>query len=137
MTCMAAQDRAPAPPGRTQFRDLVRDRRAALGLSYEKLAARCIDPASGEQTVKSSWIHRVETGLPVTPPDLPQLCGLAVGLDVPLGRVQDAAGSQFFGIDPVWNASGEARALVERADRMTPEQRDQLMRLLDSLAPPE
>lgn len=133
---MAAQDRAPAHPGRTQFRDLVRERRAALGLSYEKLAARCIDPETGTQTVKGSWLHRVETNLSITPPDLPQLRGLAAGLDIPLGRAQDAAGSEFFGIDAVWSVSGEARALVERADRMTPEQREQLMRLLDTFAPP-
>ncbi|MFE4679175.1 XRE family transcriptional regulator [Streptomyces sp. NPDC056723] len=133
---MAAQDRAPAHPRRTQFRDLVRERRAALGLSYEKLAARCIDPETGTQPVKGSWLHRVETNLSIQAPDLPQLRGLAAGLDIPLGRVQDAAGSEFFGIDAVWSVSGDARALVERADRMTPEQRDQLMRLLDTFAPP-
>lgn len=134
---MAAQDRAPSPPGRTPFRDLVRDRRAVLGLSYEKLALRCVDPETGEQAVKGSWLHRVETNLSITPPDLPQLRGLANGLNVPLGKVQDAAGGEFFGIDAVWHASGEARALVERADRMTPEQLEQLMRLLDTFAPPE
>lgn len=133
---MAAQDRAPSPPGRTPFRDLVRDRRAALGLSYEKLATRCIDVETGV-TLKGSWLHRLESGLPVTPPDLPQLRALARGLSVSLGAVQDAAGSEFFGIDSVWHASGQARALVARADRMTPEQLEQLMRLLDTFAPPE
>lgn len=134
---MAAEDRAPETGERTQFRDLVRERRAALGLSYARLAARCIDPQSGEQTVKDSWLHRVESGLPVTPPDFPQLRGLAVGLDVPLGWVQDAAGAEFFGIDTVWAQSGEARALVERADHLTPQQREQLMRLLDTFHSPD
>ncbi|MET9516998.1 hypothetical protein [Streptomyces sp. NPDC002994] len=129
---MAAEDRAPAPSGRTQLTDLVRERKSALGLSYDRLAKRCIDPESGEQTVKSSWLHRLATGEPVISPDLAQLRGMAAGLDVPLGRIQDAAGSQFFGIDVVTARSGEVRALVERADRMSPEQLEQLMRLLDA-----
>ncbi|WP_063756107.1 hypothetical protein [Streptomyces sp. NRRL B-24720] len=133
---MAAEQDAP-PGGRAQLRDLVRDRKATLGLSFEKLAVRCVDPESGAQTIKSSWLHRLATDLSVQAPDLAQLRGLAVGLQVPLYRVQDAAGAEFFGIDTVWSASGEARALVERADRMTPEQREQLMRLLDTFAPPE
>lgn len=133
---MAAEQDAP-PGGRAQLRDLVRSRKAALGLSFEKLAARCVDPDTGEQTIKSSWLHRLATDLSVQPPDLPQLRGLAAGIQVPLYRVQDAAGAEFFGIDTVWSASGEARALVQRADRMTPEQREQLMRLLDTFAPPE
>ncbi|MGC5400167.1 hypothetical protein ACPXCP_31060 [Streptomyces sp. DT20] len=133
---MAVEDRAPRPSDRTQLADLVRDRKAHLDLSYEKLAVRCVDPETGVQTVKSSWLHRLATDMPVQAPDLPALRGMAAGLDVPLGRVQDAAGAQFFGIDVVWSVSGDARALVERADRMTSEQREQLMRLLDSFAPP-
>lgn len=129
---MATEDRRTSPPGRTHLRDLVRERKAELGLSYQKLAARCIDPETGEQTVRDSWLHRLATDLPVEPPKLPALRGMAAGLDVPLGRVQDAAAAEFFGMDTVWSASGEARALVERADRMTPQQREQLMRLLDT-----
>lgn len=136
MSLMAAEDQADAPERRAQLRDLVRDRKAALGLSYEKLAARCIDPETGKQSVKHSWLHRLATDQPVIAPDLPILRGLATGLGVPLGRVQDAAGSEFLGIDVVWSASGDARAWVERADRLTPQQREQILRLIDSFAPP-
>ncbi|MBT2508875.1 helix-turn-helix domain-containing protein [Streptomyces sp. ISL-98] len=132
---MAAEDRAPSPSARTQLTDLVRERKAALGLSYERLAKRCVDPETGEMPVKSSWLHRLVTGLPVISPDLSQLQALAAGLDVPLGRIQDAAGAQFFGIDVVPARSGEVRALVERADRMSPEQLEQLLRLLDTFTP--
>ncbi|MET9465848.1 hypothetical protein ABZY44_13775 [Streptomyces sp. NPDC006544] len=128
---MAAQDRSPTA-GRSQLRDLARDRKNALGLSYERLAARCIDPETGERTVKSSWLHRLATDLPVQIPDYPMLRGLAVGLDVPLGRVQDAAGAEFFGVDVEWSASGEARALIESAAPLTPTQREQLQRLIES-----
>ncbi|MFD9369609.1 XRE family transcriptional regulator [Streptomyces sp. NPDC060020] len=128
---MAAQDRSPVA-GRSQLRDLVRERKAALGLSYDRLAARCVDPESGEQTIKSSWLHRLATNLAVQIPDYAMLRGLAAGLDVPLGRIQDAAGAEFFGMDVVWSASGEARALVEGADKLTPTQREQLQRLIES-----
>ena len=130
MTLMAAQDRSET--GRSQLRDLVRDRKGVLGLSYERLAARCIDPETGTQTVKPSWLHRLATDLPVQIPDFPMLRGLAAGLDVPLGRVQDAAGAEFFGMDVVWSASGEAQALVQSTETLTPTQREQLQRLLDS-----
>ncbi|MFE9845840.1 hypothetical protein [Streptomyces goshikiensis] len=128
---MAAQDRSPTE-GRTQLRDLVRARKAAMGLSYDKLAARCVDPVSGVVTVKSSWLHRLATDLPVQPPEFPVLRGLAAGMDVPLGQVQDAAGAEFFGMDVVWSSSGEARAIVEDLDRLTPLQREQLRVLLNS-----
>ncbi|MHC3392048.1 XRE family transcriptional regulator [Streptomyces lavendulocolor] len=113
----------------------MRERKEALGLSYDRLASRSVDPETGEAAVKYSWLHRLATGLPVQAPSLAQLRGLAAGLEVPLARVQEAAGAEFFGIDTVWSTSGEARALVERADRLTPEQREQLVRLLDTFAP--
>ncbi|GGU12871.1 hypothetical protein [Streptomyces violascens] len=138
MNLMAEQDRgALTSSPRTQLRDLVRERKDAAGLSYERLAARCVDPESGQQVIKSSWLHRLLTGLPVQPPDLVMLRGLAVGVDVPLRRVQDAAAAEFLGIDVVWSASGEARALVERADKLTPTQREQVMRLLDAFTDPQ
>ncbi|MGW8326543.1 hypothetical protein ACWGLE_01405 [Streptomyces sp. NPDC055897] len=135
---MAEQDRGALDPApRAQLRDLVRERKEAAGLSYERLAARCVDPESGQQVIKSSWLHRLVTGLPVQSPDFAMLRGLAVGVDVPLYRVQDAAAAEFLGIDVVWSASGEARALVERADKLTPTQREQLNRLLDTLTEPQ
>lgn len=120
---------------RTQLADLVRGRKEALGLSYARLSKRCIDPKTGQQSVKDSWLHRLATGENVIPPEIHTLRGLAAGLGVPLGQVQDAAGAQFFGIDTVWSAGGEARALVERADKLTPEQRAKLLDLMDAFTP--
>ncbi|MER6103641.1 XRE family transcriptional regulator [Streptomyces sp. NPDC001832] len=131
---MAEQD----APARTDLSDLVRTRRAELRLSLrraEELGGA--DPETGKSWIKYSWIDRLEKGEAVVPPTLDQLKSFARALDLPFGRLQDAAGAQFFGIDTVWHKSGQARALVERADRMTPEQLDQLMRLLDTFAPPE
>lgn len=123
-------------PRRNNLSRLVRERRAEKRLSLRAVADRTACPGGGEPVVKYGWLNNLEKERDVTPPSLAQLRALAGALEVPFGRVQDAAGSQFFGIDSVWNASGEARAFVERADRLTPEQRDQLMRLIDTIAPP-
>lgn len=119
----------------TEFADLIRARRAELGLSLDKFQERSVDPRSGVR-VKSGWVHRLEKGEPVIPPRLPQLRALAAAAQLPLEQLQDAAGRQFFGIERVWAESGEASALVRRAGRLTPDQRDQLLRLLDAFAPP-
>ncbi|MBP5913176.1 hypothetical protein QBA79_36585 [Streptomyces scabiei] len=122
-----------ATNGRTQFRDLVVQRKEEIGLGYERLAARCIDPESGEQTVKGSWLHRLVTGENVEPPSYEMLRGMAAGLDVPVGALQDAAGAQFFGAEPVFSESAEARAFLADADRLTPAQRAAIRALMRSL----
>lgn len=137
MTPMAAKD-APTPTpsqGRTQFADLVRERRAALGLSLKAFAAATADPDGGEPVVTYSWVYRLESGDPVTPPQYPELIGLARAAQVDVEVMQDAAGAQFHGVDPVWSESGEAKVYVRRLEQMTPEQREQLLRFLDSFAP--
>lgn len=130
---MATEDQTSAA-ARTDLSDLVRDRRAELRLSLRAVEARTLDPATGEPLCKYSWINKLEKGLAIVPPAYEQLEALASALDVSLGRVQDAAGAQFFRIDTVWSVSGEARALAIQADRMTSEQREQLMRLIDTIA---
>lgn len=132
MSVMAARN-TRAANGRTQFRDLVVQRKEEIGLGYERLAARCVDPESGEQTVKGSWLHRVVTGENVEPPSYEMLRGMAAGLDVPVGVLQDAAGAQFFGAEPVFSESAEARAFLEDADRLTPAQRAAIRALMRSL----
>lgn len=126
-----ADDRSDAT-NRTDLSDLVVRRKAELGLSYEKLAERCIDPETGEQTVKYSWLHRLATYKSVIPPDFPQLRGLHAGLDVPLGLVQEAAGSQFLGIDTVWSEDGDVRALVHEFQEMDADDQAKVRALMQS-----
>jgi hypothetical protein len=133
MTLMAARN-PKATGGRSQLRDIVVQRKEELGLGYARLAARCIDPESGEQTVKSSWLHRLATGEPVEAPDYETLRGMAAGLGMPVGVLQDAAGAQFFGAEPVFSESAEARAFLADADRLTPTQREAIRALMRSLA---
>src|SRR5213595_3908147 len=97
MNPMAAKDVPPSMEhgARTQFADLVRQRRQLLGLSLKEFAKRAVDPETGEQVVNYSWVHRLETGEPVTPPQLPELRGLARACEVDLEVMQDAAGQQF------------------------------------------
>ncbi|MFJ2182948.1 helix-turn-helix domain-containing protein [Streptomyces anulatus] len=119
----------------TEFADLIRERRAALGLSLAQFQERSVDPVTGAQ-VKSGWVHRLESGESVIPPRRAQLRALAAASELPLGKLQDAAAAQFFGIERVWAESGEASALVRRTGRLTEDQREQLLRLIDAFAPP-
>lgn len=132
---MAAKDTPPTDEQRSQFRDLIRARRAELGLSLERFAERAVDPETGV-TVKSGWIHRLEKGESVIPPEFPQLCALAVASELPVERLQDAAGQQFHGVTAVWSSSGEAKAYVRQLERLSAEQRAQLRAFLDTFAPP-
>ncbi|MFF8679557.1 hypothetical protein ACF07F_16760 [Streptomyces sp. NPDC015237] len=128
---MAAQERKAT--GRTQLRDIVAERKEALGLGYQKLAARCLDPESGEQVVKASWLHRLVTGEPVEAPGYEMLRGMAAGLDVKVALLQDAASAQFFGTERVFSESAEAQAFLEDADRLSPQQREAIRTLMRSL----
>ena len=132
MTVMAARD-PKATSERTHLRDIVVQRKYEIGLGYQRLAARCIDPESGEQTIKSSWLHRLATGEPVEAPTYEQLRGMAAGLDVPVGELQDAASAQFFGVARVFAESAEAQAFLEDADRLTSAQREAIRALMRSL----
>lgn len=131
---MTEEDREAARPARTQFRDLVAERKRALGLSYMKLAARCLHPDTGEQTVRHAWLQRVVTGESVEAPDYDMLLGMAEGLQVDIDALQDAASAQFFGVAKVFSESADGRAFLEDADRLTEAQRAAVRALMRSLA---
>ncbi|NNJ04195.1 hypothetical protein HHX38_08610 [Streptomyces sp. PKU-MA01144] len=129
---MAAEKGTPTPTERHQLGDLVLARKETLRLSYEKLAERCIDPQTGERTVKSSWLHRIATRLPVQAPGVDQLRGMAAGLQVPLRTVQDAAASQFFGLDSVYSPDENVRTMVHRYEDLSPEDQRKVLALIEA-----
>ena len=140
MTPMASNDPDPRettdePERRTQFADLIRRRRAELNLGLNAFAAKAVDPASGTRVTRG-WIYRLETGEPVTPPVSEELRALAAACELPVETLQDAAGSQFHGVDPLVSGSAEAKAYVHKLDQLPAEQRDRLLRLIDTLVPP-
>ncbi|MDI9885359.1 XRE family transcriptional regulator [Streptomyces sp. HNM0645] len=128
---MATEQGASTPGARHQLGDLVLKRKGELRLSYEKLADRCVDPTSGEKAVKSSWLHRIATRLPVQAPDVGQLRGMAAGLEVPLHTVQDAAAAQFFGMDSVYSRDRKVRATVPGFEDLSPEDQRKVMELVE------
>lgn len=132
MTLMAARDQQAAGE-RTQLRDIVVQRKEEIGLGYERLALRCIDPETGQQTVKSSWLHRLATGKTVEAPDYETLRGMAAGLEVAVGELQDAASAQFFGAARVFAESAEGQAFLEDAEQLTDTQRGAIQALMRSM----
>ncbi|MFD4786560.1 hypothetical protein ACFWN1_05660 [Streptomyces sp. NPDC058459] len=141
MIAMAAKDgtrseTVSSPERRTQLGDLIRARRAELGESLDTFAAKAVDQDSGTRVTRG-YIYRLEKGERVTPPVYEELKALAAATWLPLERLQDAAGSQFHGVDPLRSGSGEATAYVRKLDQLPAEQRDRLLRLIDTLVPPE
>ncbi|MFJ3826203.1 helix-turn-helix domain-containing protein [Streptomyces nodosus] len=125
----------PMPERRTAFADLIRSRRTELRMGLDAFAARAVDAETGKR-VKKGWIYRLETGEPVTPPQVEELRALAAACDLPLEALQDAAGSQFHGVDPLVSGSSESKAYVRKLDTLPADQRERLLRLIDTLVPP-
>ncbi|MFJ2110735.1 XRE family transcriptional regulator [Streptomyces sp. NPDC087850] len=118
-------------PERTELSDLVRERRAELGLSLRRLAALCVDPAApGEPLWRYGVIDRLERRLPVMPPRLPELRALAAGLDMPLVLVQGAAAWQFMGIETALGDNRRERRVLELYLALSPADRDRVESIL-------
>ncbi|CAL9301032.1 hypothetical protein SUDANB91_03268 [Streptomyces sp. SudanB91_2054] len=130
------RDRTQEPERRRQFADLVRRRRSELNESLDVFARKAVDPVSGKKVTRG-WIYRLETGEPVTPPEVEELRALREACEVPLEQLQDAAGQQFHGVDPLVSGSTEAKAYVHKLDSLPAEQRERLLRLIDTLVPPD
>ncbi|MEV8396342.1 helix-turn-helix domain-containing protein [Streptomyces niveus] len=106
---------------RTDFTDLVRNRRAELGISLRELAQRCVDRETQTQ-LKFGWISKIERGLPIDTPSDIQIRALAAGLDVPVRVIQEAVAAQFLGVvSEVWSKDRKARVLVARIEEMSPD----------------
>ncbi|MGS2588039.1 XRE family transcriptional regulator [Streptomyces hebeiensis] len=120
---------------RTDFGDLVRDRRAALAISLRELEKRSVDPVTGEQA-KFGWINKVEKGLPIDVPTPIQIRALAAGLSLPRRTVQEAVAAQFLEMEPesvseVWSEDRRTRLLVARLGEMSEEERAQVAELAE------
>lgn len=124
---------------RTDLGDLVRNRRAELGLSLRSCAALCIDPETSTQPFQYGWIDKLEKHRSdIATPELSWLRALAAGLSLPLRVVQEAAAAQFWRMtpssEPVWSASGEGRILVARMEQLSASDRQILADLAESLS---
>jgi len=96
---------------RTDLSDIVREGRRAAGLSLEEVAARAVDPSSGEHVIDAAWLDRLElnTLAPEERPEYPQLDALVDLLNLDPVAVQDAAGVQFHGVHTIWSEDGQVR----------------------------
>lgn len=121
---------------RTDLSDLVRRRRAELGLSGRDLRDRCIDPVTSEVPFSYPWLSKVERAIAsVAPPKLPLLRALAAGLGLPLSIVRDAALAQYMGIElqdnAIWSADESTRVTVARMEELSPQGRAELAELVE------
>lgn|GEM_PF-3942470 len=135
MTAMTAEE----TQGRYDLSDLVRDRMQELGLSYRRLEELCIDPeaeATANSATEPLWkrgtLENLVKRRRIQVPDLERLRALGAGLQVPLGDLQAAVGSQFLGIDTVWSPDGKLRALVPGYADMDEEDQAKVQSLMES-----
>ncbi|MFE1926496.1 hypothetical protein ACFW91_28545 [Streptomyces asoensis] len=127
---------AGSPERRTQLSDLLKKRRAELGESLDVIAPKAVDPTSGTRVPRGK-LYRLERADKVTPPVYEELAALAAAYRLPIEAMQDAAGAQFHGVDPLRSGTGEAVAYVRKLDSLPAEQRERLLRLIDTLVPPQ
>ncbi|XUM01277.1 helix-turn-helix domain-containing protein [Streptomyces venezuelae ATCC 10712] len=114
--------------------DIVRDRRAELGLSLREAEERCVDPETGKP-VSRAYINSLEKATPnLEPPTPARLRALAAGFGLPLSLLQEAAGRQFYGVTTVWEASGKARAFVARFEELGEDDQDRVLAMLEAFA---
>lgn len=124
---------------RTDFSDLVRERRAELGLSLRDLEARSIDPEPEEgdepEQAKFGWISKVEKNQRIDIPTAGLCRALAEGLQLPRRVVAGAAAAQYLQSDPfVWSDDRTTRVLAARIEEMTAEERLQLAAIAETFA---
>ncbi|MCX5201094.1 helix-turn-helix transcriptional regulator [Streptomyces sp. NBC_00237] len=118
---------------RTQLADLVRRRRAELGISLRTLSEAAFDRQTGEQA-KFGWISKLENGKPTDAPSEPMLKALAAGLELPLRVLQEAAAAQYLGMGEVRSVNGRARLLIARIEEMGEDDLAQLSAIAETFA---
>lgn len=113
---------------RNQLSQMAKAQREKLGLSMAQLAA-----ATGDKTLASSWIARLETGQLRDIPREDRLAALAKGLELPYQTVARAASAQFLGVeeDAVWSSDGTVRAVVDRMGELDEQGRQELKAIAD------
>jgi hypothetical protein len=124
---------------RTEFRDLLRRRRAELGRSLREMEARCIDPESGKQA-KFAWLGKVESGGSIDIPKEEVIKAVSIGYELPEDVVKAAVAAQFLGYTPtadpavLWSGDLTTRIIVARAEEMTEDERRQLADIAETFA---
>ncbi|GAA4702313.1 helix-turn-helix domain-containing protein [Streptomyces youssoufiensis] len=108
---------------------LVRDRRAALGISLAKVAEASDDP-----DLQASWVSRLEHGKVRDLPSRQRLEAVARGLQLPVRQVARAAAAQFWGLDEERSADDSARAVIDHMETLSEGERAQLAAMVEAFA---
>jgi len=119
---------------RTDFADLVRQRRAELKITVRKLEDLSVDPDTGTQA-KFGWISKLERGANTDAPSPAILRALAAGLSLPLRVLQEAAAAQYLDMKSfIWSQDRTTRVLAAHIEEMSDEERQQLADIAETFA---
>ncbi|MFE2352243.1 hypothetical protein [Kitasatospora cineracea] len=121
--------RRPAP-----LTDLLNSARREGGLSFRQIAARSIDPRTGEGP-KLSWLNDLSKNALNRAPEAHMLRALSVGLGYPLVQVQAAAAEQFleYTSDELSGLPEDARAIVTSLAGVAPAELPRIRAVLQTL----
>lgn len=121
---MQAPDQGRGNPPIGDLSRLVLEANAEPGNSYAQLAARAVDPETGEQLSKP-YLQKIASGVTTTAPKAYALRAIAVALRKPESVVKRAAARQFFEYETT-ELSGyddDTRVIVAHLAGMKPSQR--------------
>jgi hypothetical protein len=109
---------------------LCKERRGELRLSMDGVAA-----SSGDPTMASSWVARLETGKLRDVPRRERLAALARGLQLSYQTVARAAAAQFLDIkdDAVWSEDGDIRVVADHMGEMDERGRQEMLQIAEIL----
>jgi len=70
---------------------------ANVSESYERMAARAIDRATGEQLISRGYLHKLAKTPPAKAPSEKEMLGISLAIRQPLRIVQKATAEQYLG----------------------------------------
>lgn len=125
---MCTMPATPSTPERDDLGRLVRDRRAALGISLAAAAEAAGDPQL------RTWINRLELGQIREIPDRTRLEALARGVQLPARQVLRAAAAQWWGLDTTTSEDGTVVAVVDHMAEMSEAEQRQVAAIVEAFA---
>jgi hypothetical protein len=119
------------------LQQLIVDRMAEKGWSFSDIERRSRDPATGKARISRSRVHQLATVDRLhRVPKFEAIEGLAVGLDLPLRVVWDAAAAAVggAGLQHLYRQrSPDAEVLIASYEELSPEQRQMVAAIVETL----
>ncbi|GAA2137904.1 hypothetical protein GCM10009760_18800 [Kitasatospora kazusensis] len=121
--------------GSDALTQMVRSALDRQDMTYQALAALCVDPETSEH-VGQTWLHKLVKGNVTRAPEARVLRALAVGLGLPLPQVQRAAAAQWleYTSAELSELPEDMRAIIGHLEGMQPEDLSRARAVIEALS---